>query len=250
MSMAELKGKTAIVTGASRGIGRSVAERLGAMGASVVVNFRENGQEAEAVVDAIASAGGKAEAVRGDVSRTDAVAGLFETAEERFGRVDILINNAGISLEKTISVADITDEQFDRLFAVNTRGTFMALREAARRLAEGGRIINLSSTIVPMALAGYSIYGGSKAAVELFTRILSKELEGRSITVNAVAPGPVVTDLFNQGKSEETKLRMAEICPLKRLGQPSDIADVIAFLVSDQGRWINGQVIRANGGMA
>ncbi|MFW5636791.1 MAG: SDR family NAD(P)-dependent oxidoreductase, partial [Thermodesulfobacteriota bacterium] len=130
--MAELKGKTAVVTGASRGIGRAVAERLGAMGASVVVNFRKNAQEAEAVVDAIASAGGKAEAVHGDVSMTEEVAGLFDTAEERFGRVDILINNAGVSLEKTIPVADITDEQFDRLFAVNTRGTFMALREAAR----------------------------------------------------------------------------------------------------------------------
>ncbi len=220
------------------------------MGASVVVNFLKNAQEAEAVSNAIVSAGGKAEAIRGDVSITEEVIFLFDTAEERFGRVDILINNAGVSLEKTIPVGDITDEQFDRLFAVNTRGTFMVLREAARRLADGGRIINLSSTIVDMALAGYSVYGGSKAAVELFTRILSKELEGRSITVNAVAPGPVETDLFNQGKSEETKQRMAEMCPLKRLGQPSDIADVIAFLVSEQGRWINGQVIRANGGMA
>lgn len=247
--MGELSEKTAIVTGASRGIGRAIAERLGGMGASVTVNFRKNEKEAEEAVAAIVSAGGKAEAVQGNVAVTEDVKRLFDRTEERFGRVDILVNNAGIAMEKTTPVADITDEQFDRLFAVNTRGTFLALREAARRMADGGRIINLSSTVVPMALAGYSVYGGSKAAVDLFTRILSKELEGRFITVNAVAPGPVDTDLFNRGKTEETKQRMAEMCPLKRLGQPSDIADLVAFLVSEQGRWVNGQIIRANGGM-
>ncbi|GBC60476.1 3-ketoacyl-ACP reductase [Desulfonema ishimotonii] len=244
-----LAGKVAIVTGASRGIGRAIAEQLGADGASVVVNYAKSEKKALEAVSAIESSGSKSVAVRGDVSRTEEIQRLFRVAGERFGPVDILVNNAGIATERTIPVSDITDEQFDRLFAVNVRGTFMALREASRHMANGGRIINLSSTVVPMGLPGYSVYAGTKAAVDIFTRILSKELEGRNITVNAVAPGPVDTDLFNQGKTAEIRQRMADMCPLKRLGTPEDIARVVAFLVSDGGGWVNGQIIRANGGM-
>lgn len=146
-------------------------------------------------------------------------------------------------------IAEVSDDVFDRLFAVNTRGVFSALREGARRIADHGRIITLSSTVVSMALPGYGIYAATKAAVEVLTRILSKELGDRNITVNAVAPGPVDTDLFNAGKTEAVKQQMADMCPLHRLGRPEDIANVVAFLVSDQGGWVNGQIVRANGGM-
>lgn len=248
--MKELSGKSCIVTGASRGIGRAVAERLGREGASVIVNYFRKADEAHAVSTVINASGGRGIAVQGDVGKTGDIQKLFDAAVDHFGKIDILINNAGVSLERTSPIAEVSEEQFDRLFEINTRGVFMALREAARRMADHGRIINLSSTVVPMALPGYSIYAGTKAAVETFTRILSKELEGRNITVNAVAPGPVETDLFNAGKTAAVKQRMADMCPLHRLGQPEDIAEVVAFLASDQGGWINGQIIRANGGMA
>ena len=248
--MKALSGKACIVTGASRGIGRAVAERLGREGASVIVNYFRKANEAHAVSTVINASGGQGIAVQGDVGKTGDIRKLFDAAVDHFGKIDILINNAGVSLEQTRPIAEVSEEQFDRIFEINTRGVFMALREAARRMADHGRIINLSSTVVPMALPGYSVYAGTKAAVEAFTRILSKELEGRNITVNAVAPGPVETDLFNTGKTEAVKQRMADMCPLRRLGQPADIADVVAFLVSEQGGWINGQIIRANGGMA
>lgn len=250
MKSKPLEGKTALITGASRGIGRAIAFRLASDGASTAVNYVAKAEAADDVVEKIRENGGKAVALQGDVRRTADVQRLFDETEKAFGAIDILVNNAGVALEKTTPIADVTDEQFDCLFAVNARGTFMPLREAARRIADGGRIINISTTIIRMALPGYAVYAGTKAAVEMFTRILSKELEGRGITVNAVAPGPVETDLFNTGKTEEVKRRMADMAPLKRLGQPEDIARVVAFLAGREGEWVNGQILYANGGMA
>jgi len=250
MNTKPLEGKTALITGASRGIGRAIALRLGSDGAAVAVNYVGNEDAAAEAVEEIGKNGGNAVALQGDVRRTEDVRRLFDETEKAFGKLDILVNNAGVALEKTTPIAETTDERYDRLFAVNARGTFMPLREAARRIADGGRIVNISTTIIRMALPGYAVYAGTKAAVEMFTRILSKELEGRGITVNAVAPGPVETDLFNTGKTEEVKQRMADMAPLKRLGQPEDIARVVAFLASGEGEWINGQILYANGGMA
>ncbi len=250
MKSKPLEGKTALITGASRGIGRAIALRLASAGASVAVNYVGNDGAANDVVEKIRKNSGRAVALQGDVGRTEDVGRLFDETETAFGALDILVNNAGVALEKTTPIAETSDDQFDRLFAVNARGTFMPLREAARRIRDGGRIINMSTTIIRMALPGYAVYAGTKAAVEMFTRILSKELEGRGITVNAVAPGPVETDLFNTGKTEEVKQRMADMAPLKRLGQPEDIARVVAFLASPEGQWVNGQILYANGGMA
>jgi 3-oxoacyl-[acyl-carrier protein] reductase len=244
-----LTGKSCIVTGASRGIGRAIAERLGRDGASVIVNYLRNDGEAAATASAIQASGTRAVAVQGNVASPRDIQRLFDAAAAHFGGVDILVNNAGVALEENTPLSGVDDDAFDRLFEINVRGVFMALREAARRMADHGRIVNISSTVVPMALPGYSVYAGTKAAVDVFTRILSKELEGRNITVNAVAPGPVETDLFNAGKTEAVKQRMADMSPLHRLGQPDDIAEVVAFLVSGEGGWINGQIIRANGGM-
>jgi 3-oxoacyl-[acyl-carrier protein] reductase len=247
--MNSLKGRIAIVTGSSRGIGKAIAIRFAAEGASVIINFMAGAKEAEAVVEEIARRGGSAAAVQADASTPGGVAALFDAAEMNFGPANVLVNNAGISLHKLIPISEVSDEQFDRVFSVNCRGVFVSLREASRRMPDGGRIVNISSTLTAMPLAGYSVYAGSKAAVEMFTRILAKELEGRNITVNAISPGPVDTELFNRGKTEEVKRRLADMAPLKRLGTPSDIASVAAFLAGDDGGWINGQVVRANGGM-
>ncbi len=247
--MNSLKGRIAIVTGSSRGIGKAIATRFAAEGASVIINFMTGAKEAEAVVEEIARQGGSAAAVQADASTPGGVAALFDAAEKKFGPVSVLVNNAGISLHKLIPISEVSDEQFDRVFSVNCRGVFVSLREASRRMPDGGRIVNISSTLTAMPLAGYSVYAGSKAAVEMFTRILAKELEGRNITVNAISPGPVDTELFNRGKTEEVKRRLADMAPLKRIGTPSDIASVAVFLAGDDGGWINGQVVRANGGM-
>jgi 3-oxoacyl-[acyl-carrier protein] reductase len=239
--------KVAIVTGASGGIGAAVAERLARDGFTVVVNYAGNAASADAVVARIEAAGGRAVAAKADIADADAVRRMFESAETAFGGVDVLINNAGVMALATI--ADSDDALFDRLIAVNLKGTFNTLREAARRLRDGGRIVNFSSSVVGLLQPTYAVYAGTKAAVEAMTSILAKELRGRNITANAIAPGPTATKLFLDGKPQEVIDRLAKLAPLERLGQPEDIADAVAFLAGPDGAWINGQTLRANGGI-
>jgi 3-oxoacyl-[acyl-carrier protein] reductase len=247
--MNQFAEKVAIVTGSSRGIGAAIAKKLAAEGFAVVVNYAGNRERADAVVTDIKNSGGKAIAVQGDVSQGKDVSALFEIAEQVFGGIDVLVNNAGIQTPQAINIADTDDDLYDRVFNTNTRGTFYLLREAAKHLREGGHIINFSTSAIGLAMSGYAVYAGSKAAVEIFTNIMAKELRGRSITVNAIAPGPTGTDLFYQGKSEELVEKFAKQAPLERLGQPEDIASAVAFLVSPAGSWVNGQTIRVNGGI-
>ncbi len=245
--MPEPMSRIAIVTGASRGIGAAVALRLAHDGCAVVVNYAGNAAPAEEVVGRIEAAGGRALAARADVSVPDAVRGLFDAAEAAFGGVDLLVNNAGIMT--LAGLADTDDAAFDRQIAVNLKGTFNTLREAARRLRDGGRIINLSSSVVGLLQPTYAVYAATKAGVEAMTAVLAKELRGRNITVNAIAPGPTATDLFLDGKPQELIDRLAKAAPLERLGEPADIAAAVAFLAGPDGAWINGQTLRANGGI-
>jgi len=248
--MSFLSGKIAVVTGGSRGIGAAIATRLAADGASVAVNYASHQAEANDVVQKIVQAGGKAIAIQADVSKTEDVRLLFKEVAERFEGLDMLINNAGATHIRPMPIADATDETYDWTFAVNTKGTFLCLREAAKLMRSGGRIVNLSSTGVFSAHPGYAIYSAAKSAVEVFTRVLCKELKGRNITVNCVAPGATATEQWLKGKSEELLQTIANLSPLNRLGTPEDVAGVVAFLVSPQGGWVNGQVIRVNGGFA
>lgn len=245
--MTDASKKTALTTGASRGIGAAIAQRLGRDGFAVIVNYAGNEAEAAKVVEAIIAAGGSAVSHKADVSDPGAVARMFDEAERAFGGVDVLVNNAGIMT--LAPLGESSDELFDRQIAVNLRGTFNTLREAARRLRNGGRIVNFSTSVVGLKLETYGVYAATKAAVETMTGILAKELRGKAITVNAVAPGPTATDLFLDGKSDELVEKMAKMNPLERLGTPDDIAAAVAFLVGPDGGWINGQTLRANGGM-
>jgi len=245
--MSTQQQKVALVTGASRGIGAAVAERLARDGFRVVVNYAGDAAPAEALVRSIEQAGGQAVAAQADVADAAAVGRLFDAAQTAFGGVDVLVNNAGIMSLAPLAEAD--DASFDRHVAVNLRGTFNTLREAARRMREGGRIINFSSSVVGLLMPGYGIYAATKAAVEAMTVVLAKELRGRGITVNAVAPGPTATKLFLEGKSPELIDQLARLAPLERLGQPADIAAVVAFLAGPDGGWVNGQTLRANGGV-
>lgn len=245
--MASGDNNVAIVTGASRGIGAAVAERLAADGFTVVINYSGDTKSAEALARKIEDAGGRALTAKADVSSPDAVRLMFETAEAAFGGEDVLVNNAGIMALSNI--ADTDDATFDRQISVNLKGTFNTLREAAKRLRNGGRIINFSTSAIGMRMPGYGVYVATKAAVEAMTSVLSNEMRGRNITANSVAPGPTATDLFLKGKSPELVDRLSKLPPLERLGQPKDIADVVAFLASPEGSWINGQTLRANGGM-
>jgi 3-oxoacyl-[acyl-carrier protein] reductase len=245
--MSEQNGKVALVTGASRGIGSAIAERLGRDGFTVIVNYSGSAAEAEALVGKIGANGGRALAVKADVSEPRAVREMFDTATTNFGGVDVLVNNAGImTLGK---IADFEDAAFDRQIAVNLKGTFNTLREAARRLRSGGRIINFSSSVVKLLQPTYAVYAATKAGVEAMTGVLAKELRGRNITVNSVAPGPTATDLFLKGKPQAAIDHLANLAPLARLGQPGDIAAVVAFLAGPDGAWINGQTLLANGGI-
>ena len=239
--------KVALVTGASRGIGSSVAERLARDGFALIVNYSENAAPAEVLVRKIEQAGGRALAAKADISDASSVRRMFDAAEAAFGGVDVLVNNAGIMT--LAPIADADDASFDRHIAVNLKGTFNTLREAAKRLRSGGRIINFSSSVVGMLMPTYGVYAATKAAVEAMTRVLAQEVRGRNITVNAVAPGPTATDLFLKGKPQDVVDRMAKKAPLERLGQPGDIADVVAFLAGPDAAWVNGQVLRVNGGI-
>ena len=245
--MSERNPKVAIVTGASRGIGAAIADRLARDGFTVVVNYAGNAEAAEALARGIEQAGGRALTAQADVADPAAVRRMFEAAETAFGGVDVVVNNAGIM--QLARIADTDDALFDRTVAINLKGTFNVLREAAKRLRDGGRIVSISTSVVGTRLETYGVYTATKAAVETLTGILAKELRGRLITVNAVAPGPVGTELFFHGKSPELVERFAKMVPLERLGTPEDIAGVVAFLAGPEGGWVNGQVLRANGGL-
>ena len=239
-----------IVTGASRGIGAEIAKELGKQGYAVVVNYAGNATEAQKVVDAIATGQGKGKAiaVQADVADPKAVDALFEQTIAAFGRVDVLINNAGIMPPNLPMLADTDDATFDRLIAVNLKGSFNTMRAAAAHLQQGGRIVNFSTSVIGLALPGYAVYAATKGAIEVMTNIFAKELRGKQITVNAVAPGPTATALFLDGKSPEVVERMSKAAPLERLGAPEDIAATVAFLAAP-GNWVNGQTLRANGGL-
>lgn len=239
--------RVAIVTGASRGIGAAIAQRLARDGLMIVVNYAGNSNEAETVAAKIEAEGGKALALQADISDSSSVARLFTKTEDIFGGVDVLVNNAGtMQLE---SIADSDDALIDSQISINLKGSFYTLREAARRLRNGGRIVNLSSSVVGLYQPTYGIYAATKAGVEAMTHVLSKELRGREITVNAVAPGPTATSLFLAGKSKDTIGQLAKLAPLERLGTPEDIAAAVAFLVGQDGGWVNGQILRTNGGI-
>ncbi|SIT39656.1 Uncharacterized oxidoreductase MexAM1_META1p0182 [Paraburkholderia piptadeniae] len=241
-------GKVAIVTGASRGIGAAIARRLASDGFAVVVNYAASSKEADTLVEELKAQGAAAIAVKADVSNADDVRRMFEATEQQLGKVDVLVNNAGIM--KTLPLADTSDALYTQTFDINVRGTFNTLREAAARMNNGGRVINFSSTTLALNMPGYAIYNATKAAVEAFTHVFAKELRGRDITVNAVAPGPVATALFLEGKTEEQIQNFAKMPPLQRLGQPEDIASVVSFLAGPDSAWVNGQILRANGGVA
>jgi 3-oxoacyl-[acyl-carrier protein] reductase len=240
--------QVAIVTGASRGIGAAVAWRLAKDGFAVAINYVSSSTEADVLVAELKAGGASAIAVKADVSKADEVRAMFETTERQLGKVDVLVNNAGVL--KTVSLADTNDALYDRTFDINVRGTFNTLREAAARLNDGGRIVNFSSTTLALNMPGYAVYNATKAAVEAFTHVFAKELRGRNITVNAVAPGPIATSLFLDGKTEEQIQTFAKMPPLQRLGQPDDIASVVSFLAGPDAGWVNGQILRANGGIA
>ena len=247
--MAQLNGKAAIVTGASRGIGRAIALRLAQDGFAVTVNYASRAADADAVVAQIVASGGRALAVQGDVASGEDCTRLFDDTEKAFGGVDVVINNAGVIQPGSTMLADTDDALYERIFSINTRGTFHMLRLAATRMRAGGRIVNFSTSAIGLALPGYAVYAGAKAAVETFTNIFAKELRGKGISVTAVAPGPTATELFLDGKPAELVERLAQAAPLERLGTPEDIADTVAFLVGPQGAWVNGQTLRVNGGI-
>ncbi|NVK54806.1 MAG: SDR family oxidoreductase [Alteromonadaceae bacterium] len=241
------RSRVAIVTGASRGIGAEIALALAADGIAVIVNYATSADKANTIVKHIKQQGGTALAVKADLSKPDMATSLFDEAENTLGKVSILVNNAGVM--ELSPVADVTDVSFERQVSLNLCGPFRLMREAAKRLADDGRIINLSSSVVGLYQPGYAVYAATKAALEAMTKITAKELGGRGITVNAIAPGPVATELFLKGKSEELLDNIKNMNPFKRLGEPQDIARVVQFLSRSDATWINGQVVRANGGV-
>jgi 3-oxoacyl-[acyl-carrier protein] reductase len=239
--------RVALVTGGSGGIGRVVAERLGADGMSVLVHYAGNRDRAEETVKAVEAAGGRAVAAQADIAEPDQVETLFATAEQHFGGIDVVVNTAGIMILAPLAELDLDD--LDRMLRTNVRGTFVIARAAVPRLRRGGAFISFSSSVVGLAHETYSGYVAGKAGVEAMTRVLAKELRGRDVTVNAVAPGPVATSFFLDGKDQQTIDRFASAAPLERLGTPEDAAAVVAFLAGPAGRWINGQTVRVNGGI-
>ncbi|NRR93360.1 SDR family oxidoreductase [Winogradskyella undariae] len=246
--MSNLKGKIAIVTGSSRGIGAEIAKTLGKNGAKIVINYTTNKDSAERVVNEIIQNGSEAISIQADVSLQKDVSRLFDETINHFGKIDILVNNAGVMLNSLIK--DTTDDLFDKQININVKGVFNTFREASTKLADNGSIINLSSTVTRTIFPTYGIYSASKIAVEQMSKVFAKEIGNRGINVNCVLPGPTSTELFLKGKSEELILQLANNNAFKRLGTPSDIAKVVAFLASDEAKWISAQNIGANGAMA
>ncbi|PWD51360.1 3-ketoacyl-ACP reductase [Serinibacter arcticus] len=240
-------GRTVIVTGASGGIGRAISLRQAREGHRVLVHYSGNAGRADEVVAEIRERGGEAVAVGGDVADEVAMAALFERAEAELGGVDVLVHSAGVMPLAPVAEMDLAE--FDRVQRTNVRGAFVVNQLAARHVRDGGAIVNLSTSITRLQLPTYGAYAASKAAVEAMTLILARELRGRDVTVNAVAPGPTATPLFFEGKSDDVVARIASLSPMERLGAPEDIAEVVAFLAGP-GRWVNGQVLHANGGAA
>lgn len=240
--------KVALVTGASRGIGSAIARRLANDGFAVVVNYAARANEADSLVAELVAAGGRAISVKADVADAEQVRAMFDTVARELGRVDVLVNNAGVLVNAPL--AAFTDAQYDKSFEINVRGTFNTMREAAAQMNHGGRIVNVSSTTLALKLPSYAIYNATKAAVEAMSEVFAKELRGHDITVNSVAPGPVATALFLDGKTPEQIESFAKMPPLQRLGQPEDIASVVSFLAGPDAGWVNGQTLRANGGLA
>ena len=239
--------RVALVTGASGGIGRAVATKLGAAGMAVGVHYAGNRERAQETADAVVAAGGQATLLQGDVADEAAVQTIFDAVESAFGGIDVVVNTAGIMLLSPLAELELDD--FDRMHRANVRGTFVVSQQAARRVRAGGAIINFSSTVTKLALPAYTAYAATKGAVDAMTMILAKELRGRDVTVNAVAPGPTATPLFLEGKPQEAIDNLRNMSPLQRLGEPEDIAETVAHLAG-RGRWINGQVLYANGGVA
>jgi 3-oxoacyl-[acyl-carrier protein] reductase len=244
--MTTLRGKVAIVTGASNGIGRAIAERLAREGASIVVNYGRSADKAKQVVSDIEASGGKAVSVQADMSVVANVRRLIEAAKMEFGRLDILVNNAGMFISKPLT--ETTEQEFDRIFALNAKGPYFAMQEAAKVIADGGRIVNISTDGTHMGFPGVTAYLGTKAALEQFTKGLAHEIAPRGVTVNTISPGFTDTDMLRAGGSQVMEMGK-QLSPLKRLGTVQDIADVVAFVVSDQGRWLTGQNIHASGGV-
>jgi len=246
--MTDTPKKTAIVTGASGGIGQAVALRLAGDGFAVAVHYSGNAAKADATVGEIKAAGGRAIAVKADVADPADVAHLFKATRDAFGTIDVVVNSAGIMPLTPIVEGGIA--AFDQVIATNLRGTFIVLAEAAKHVSAGGRIIAFSTSVIAKSFPTYGPYIASKAGVEGLVHVLANELRGRNITVNAVAPGPVATDLFFNGKTDELIAQLTKLAPLERLGQPEEIAGVVSFLAGPDGGWVNAQVLRANGGYA
>ncbi|MDF2683260.1 MAG: 3-ketoacyl-ACP reductase [Brevibacillus sp.] len=242
----KLVGKVALVTGASRGIGQKIAVELAQHGAKVVVNYASNPGKAEEVVAGIKQNGGEAIAVRADVSKVAEVESLFQETLEAYGQIDIVVNNAGIMITKPI--AAVTEEEFDKQFAINVKGTFFTCQQAAFHMSENGRIINFSTSVVGQMFPAYSVYAATKGAVEQITRQLAKELGPKGITINAVAPGPVNTELFSAEKTEAEVKAIGSMNSFGRIGEPEDISQVVLFLASPESQWVTGQTLRVNGG--
>ncbi len=240
--------KVAIVTGASRGIGKDIALRLAADGFAVAIGYAGNRAQADETVEEIEWNDGSAIAVQGDVSRPEDVDRLFSATLQGFGGLDAVVSNAGVMDLAPIKSANV--EALDRMMTANVRGTFLVLAKAAETLGSGGRIVALSTSVIAKATPGYGPYIASKAAVEGLVHVLANELRGRNITVNAVAPGPVATELFMKGKTEEQVTMLSKMAPLERLGQPIDVANAVSFLLGKDGAWVNSQVVRVNGGFA
>ncbi len=244
----ELAGKTALITGSSRGIGREIALKLSAMGAAVTINYLKNKAAAESVCNLITAQGSKAIAIQANVEQVKEIEKLFDQTIDAFGAIDILVNNAGFLLSKKIE--EVSEEEYDAIFACNVKSVFFACQQAAKKLNYGGRIINISSTVTRVMLPLYGPYAATKGAVDQITRVLARELGHKEITVNAISPGPTDTELFREGKSAEQIQMMANMSAFGRIGTPEDIAGAVALLVKNDAQWITGQNIFVNGGFA